>query len=133
MLSLSLIQKTKASSSSAPFFYILNRIFRLYSSISFIGYQEDGKMSVVKGLVSKNSSVIKEAKAVSKTIVMKYINSLNVTLSQNEEGNFILDEIEHNIVSLVNTHLHSCYKTFQVLHGSYLLHAYLEDDEDNGD
>ena len=40
--------------------------------------------------------------------------------------------LNHNIVILVNTHLHSSHETFQVLQGSYLLHAHFEDDEENG-
>ena len=82
--------------------------------------------------MSQDASVIKKACAVSKGRVTKNINSLNITLTQDEEGKFVFDKINHNTVNIANSHLHSSYDNFQELHERYILHALLEDDEDKG-
>ena len=90
-------------------------------------------MSVEEGLLSADLSVIKKARTVSKGRFTKNINSLNITLSQDEDERFVFDNIDHDMVSLANSHLHSSYDTFQELHERYLLRAYLKDDEDKDD
>ena len=90
-------------------------------------------MSVRESQMSEDASVIKKARAVSKGRVTKNINSLNITLTQDEEERFVFDEIDQDMVSLAISHLHSSYDAFQELHEWYLIHALLEDDEDEGD
>ena len=66
-----------------------------------------------EGLTSKNLSVIKEARAVSMKMVLKSAHLLNTTISQDEEGESILEEIDYGKKYLAYSHLLTSYtRTF---------------------
>ena len=86
-------------------------------------------MSMDEGLQSSEVSVIKNARAVAKGKVTKYVNSLDITLVQNDDESFIYDEIDSDKVGDAHANLLSSYDKFQELHERYIDHASLESDE----
>ena len=66
-------------------------------------------------------------------LVMKNIDSLNVSLSQDDMGIFILSKIEHEAVSRISLDLQLYYSTFQKLNERYKTHVKPEDNNNDGD
>ena len=86
-------------------------------------------MSMDEGLQSSEVSVIKNARAVAKGKVTKYVNSLDITLVQNSDESYVFDEIDADKVGDAHANLLSSYDKFQELHERYVDHSSLESDE----
>ena len=85
-------------------------------------------MSVEKGLQSTDVAEIKAARAVAKGKVTKNISSLNSDLVSDTAGQFLLEDIDEQIVKGVFEKLDSCYDIFLELHELYCYHR--EDSKD---
>ena len=68
-------------------------------------------MSSEEGVISKEASVIREARAVAMAKVLRGTLALNNALKQDSEGNFILEQINHSKVFLAHSQLYSSYQT----------------------
>ena len=90
-------------------------------------------MSSEEGVISKEASVIREARAVAMAKVLRGTLALNNALKQDSEGNFILEQINHSKVFLAHSQLYSSYQTYKEIHANYIIHAYLDDDKISND
>ena len=90
-------------------------------------------MSSEEGVISKEASVIREARAVAMAKVLRGTLALNNALKQDSEKNFILEQINHSKVFLAHSQLYSSYQTYKEIHANYIIHAYLDDDKISND
>ena len=76
-----------------------------FLGIDYCCIASKGHLRQLKGLKSIDTSVIKKSRAASKMLAMKKIDSLNISLSQDDTGIFILSEIKREVVNQINIDL----------------------------